>query len=273
MDQKYTNVNKSKKKGEVEKGENKKEHRFFLNDNKKNKIYDHKNNTITQTKYNILTFLPKALLFQFFRLANVYFLILAIIQLIPQISPLSPTTAVIPLAFVLTISLIREAMEDYNRYVFDKELNTEPAQRYDDKWNSADSGDLNIGELVIVKEEDPFPADLILLDSNLKGGLCMIETGTLDGEKTLKNKECPKQTAGLLGVDNTNVEDKIWKDKLDVEGECYGDMPNAELYKFDGFVTLNISDKFGKQELSFAVDAKQILLKGNQLFIFNLIKS
>ena len=244
-----------------------KEHRFFINQKEKNKIYKHKNNTITQTKYNIITFLPKALLYQFFRLANVYFLFIAIIQLIPQISPLSPTTAVVPLAFVLSISLIREAIEDYSRYKFDKQLNTEPAFRFRDKWENVDSGNLDIGDIIMVTEENPFPADMLVLDSNLKDGLCFIETGTLDGEKTLKNKEAAKQTSGLLANDNSDKDEKTWKSKILIQGECYGDLPNPDLYKFNGFVSLNISEGETKQEISFVSDAKQMLLKGKILII------
>ena len=237
-----------------------KEHRFFINNQSKNEIFFHKNNTITQTKYNIITFLPKALLFQFFRLANVYFLYIAIIQLIPAISPLDPSTAIAPLAFVIFVSLIREAMEDYNRYKFDMKLNTEPAVIYKKEWENIDSGSLEIGDLIIVKEEDPFPADIIVLDSNLKDGLCYIETGTLDGEKTLKNKEAHKETAGFFG--NINNCENSWKTNIHVQGECYGDLPSPELYKFNGFLKLSINDNDKKIEKNISLDAKQILLKG-----------
>ena len=49
-----------------------------------------------------------ALINQFMRVANVYFLIIAILQSIPQISPLSVYTAWIPLIVVLAISMFRE---------------------------------------------------------------------------------------------------------------------------------------------------------------------
>jgi magnesium-transporting ATPase (P-type) len=45
-----------------------------------------------------------------------------------------------------------------------------------------------MGELVEVKIDGTFPADLILIDSVFEDGSCFIETGTLDGEKTLKIK-------------------------------------------------------------------------------------
>jgi hypothetical protein len=54
-------------------------------------------NYIKTTKYNIITFLPFSLLKQFLRIANVYFLIISILALIPSISSISPATAIAPL--------------------------------------------------------------------------------------------------------------------------------------------------------------------------------
>jgi hypothetical protein len=62
----------------------------------------------------------ESLIVQFKRIANVYFLIIAILQSIPAISPLSATTAWAPLIVVLTISMLREGYEDYQRYKSDK---------------------------------------------------------------------------------------------------------------------------------------------------------
>ena len=55
-----------------------------------------------------MTFLPKSLLLQFARYANIYFLCIAIIQSIPVLSPLSPFSAIAPLVFVLGLSMGRE---------------------------------------------------------------------------------------------------------------------------------------------------------------------
>ena len=78
---------------------------FNINDNIGNKMYKLKNNWINTSKYNIFTFIPKGLLFQFYRLSNVYFLFTAIIQSIPLISPITSVTAIVPLIFVLGVSL------------------------------------------------------------------------------------------------------------------------------------------------------------------------
>ena len=105
---------------------NEKLYQFYIHDNLKNEQYYHfKDNKIRTTKYNIITFLPKALLIQFVRLANIYFLICAILQCIPIISPLGASSAVIPILFVLSVSVIREGLEDCSRAKLDKEQNSE----------------------------------------------------------------------------------------------------------------------------------------------------
>ena len=161
-----------------------------------------KNNEIDTKKYNIITFLPKSLLFQFMRLANVYFLIIAIIQCISIISPLNPVSAIAPLIIVLSVSLIREGIEDYQRGKLDKEQNSEAVEVFrEGKWINTVSGNIIIGEIVSVRKNGTFPADLCLIDSSLNGGICFIETGTLDGEKTLKIKESPNFTKGKFNLD------------------------------------------------------------------------
>ena len=45
---------------------------------------------------------------------------MAVIQSIPIISPLNPATAIAPLVLVVAVSMIREGIEDYIRYVSDK---------------------------------------------------------------------------------------------------------------------------------------------------------
>jgi len=45
-----------------------------------------------------------------------------------------------------------------------------------------------------VKEDQKFPADLILLSSNTPNGNAFIETASLDGEKSLKVRSAYPQT-------------------------------------------------------------------------------
>ena len=248
---------------------------FFINDNQRNKqVYKFKNNKIDTTKYNIITFLPKGLLYQFMRLANVYFLFTAILQCIPVISPLGSATALFPIIFVLAVSLIREAYEDCKRANLDKIQNSVKCKVYrDSEWIDIESGDLELGEIVIVEQDEIFPADLVLLDSPLPEGICFIETGSLDGEKTLKQKNPAADTIGKflgenahrrsdsISENDNDKEEKKWIKNLNFKGECVCDQPNPELYFLNGKINCIIN----KEKLIFPIDHKQLLLKGAKL--------
>jgi phospholipid-transporting ATPase len=249
--------------GETRKG-NELSHEFYIDNNPLNKQhYRHKTNRISTTKYNIFIFLPKALLFQFFRLANVYFLFIAIIQSIPYISPLSAATAWAPLAVVLCVSLIREAIEDIARYKYDKMQNNMEVTVYrNNQWVKEKSGNLHIGEIILVKQNNVFPADLILVDSNLKEGLAYIETGTLDGEKTLKQKISPKLTAGKFSKQNTDDE-MNYSSNFQAEGKVFCSPPNYQLSNITATMEIKFSEYTEDPEKRLAsVNNDQLLYKG-----------
>ena len=255
---------------------------FFINNKERNKQkYNFKNNKIDTTKYNIITFLPKGLLYQFMRLANVYFVFTAILQCIPVISPLGSATALFPIIFVLTVSLIREAYEDCKRANLDKIQNSIKCKVYrDEKWVDIESGELELGEIVLVEQNETFPADLVLLDSPLPEGICFIETASLDGEKTLKQKNPPPDTIGEFvkekkfsntthnnnthnnnnNISDNNVEKK-WAKTININGDCTCDKPNPELYFLNGKINARINGK----NMKFPIDHKQLLLKGAKL--------
>ena len=234
------------------------QYEFYINDNLRNKAtYNFKNNTINTRKYNWVTFIPHALMLQFARPANIYFLISAILQCIPAISPLSPVTALVPIIFVLSVSLIREAIEDCNRASLDRQQNNEPTKVYHNKrWENTISGNLEIGELVLVEKDLTFPADLILLDSELNDGICFIETGSLDGEKTLKQRDSPKETAGKLNKNGQPV------GNFDIKGKVITDPPNQDLYLLSKIMKVKLNND---NEQTVSLTAKQLLLKGAKL--------
>ena len=242
-------------------------YQFYINNSKKNKEdLKFKSNEIDTRKYNFITFLPKALFYQFVRPANIYFLISAILQCIPMISPLGPTSAILPLIIVLSASLIREGIEDCARGRLDKQQNEEKCDVYNpdtNKWEETQSGKLYVGDMISVLENETFPADIILIDSNLPEGICYIETGTLDGEKTLKLKESSLQTGGFLN------ESGIKKNNFKCSGVIFADMPNPELYQLNGKMHLKYLDNKCKNNKHLVIDeplsSKQLLLKGAKL--------
>jgi len=90
---------------------------------KGNKPKRHLNNKIDNTKYNCLTFIPVVLFNQFKFFFNLFFLLICLSQFIPPLKVGFMFTYVSPLVFVLTITLMKEAWDDMQRFQRDKEIN------------------------------------------------------------------------------------------------------------------------------------------------------
>ena len=235
----------------------------------KNKIYKFKDNTISTTKYNIFTFIPKGLLYQFSRLSNVYFLFTAIIQSIPLISPLTSLTAIIPLIFVLGVSMIREAIEDLVRNNYDNLNNEEEVIVFrNNRFIKSTSKTLRHGEIILVYENHNIPADMILIDTGFGEGTCYVETSSLDGEKTLKLKVANKYTQGFISNDiknNKGIEKFIIPKIYYFSGFIRINAPNANLNYING----TFHPKFRKYqnliEQDIIISTNEFILKGSVL--------
>lgn len=101
----------------------------LCNKNYKDRLIDERterpymNNSITSSRYTIYSFLPKQLYAQFSKLANSYFLLVSILQMIPGWSTTGTYTTIIPLLAFMAISMLREAWDDFSRHMLDKEEN------------------------------------------------------------------------------------------------------------------------------------------------------
>ena len=85
---------------------------------------ENRNNAITTSKYTWVTFLPKNLFEQFYRLANFYFLCIIILNWVPAINAFGKEVAMIPLLFVLSVTAIKDLFEDSRRHRSDREINS-----------------------------------------------------------------------------------------------------------------------------------------------------
>lgn len=88
-------------------------------------------NVVKTTKYTILNFLPKNLFEQFHRFANIYFLAIAILNWVPAIKAFAKEITMIPLLFVLSVTLIKDLYEDQRRRRSDNEVNNRQCFVYD----------------------------------------------------------------------------------------------------------------------------------------------
>jgi phospholipid-translocating ATPase len=82
-------------------------------------------NIVSNAKYTAISFLPLTLYNEFSFFFNMYFLLVALSQAIPALRIGYLTTYIAPLAFVLTITLGKEAYDDIERRRRDNEANAE----------------------------------------------------------------------------------------------------------------------------------------------------
>ncbi|KAG0492102.1 hypothetical protein HPP92_005500 [Vanilla planifolia] len=205
-------------------------------------------NYISTTKYNIITFLPKAIFEQFRRVANIYFLLAAILSLTP-IAPFSAVSMIAPLAFVVGLSMAKEAMEDWKRFMQDMKVNSRKVHTHkgDGNFGQKQWLKVQVGDVVRVEKDQFFPADLLLLSSSYEDGICYVETMNLDGETNLKIKRALEVTSAL-------DEDMNFKD---FSATIMCEDPNPSLYTFVGNL------EYEKQV--YSLDPGQILLRDSKL--------
>ncbi|CAF1235259.1 unnamed protein product [Rotaria sordida] len=219
------------------------------NDHHGNAMKEFADNRISTSKYNLITFLPKNLFEQFRRLANAYFLFIMCLQFIPQISSLTPGTSIAPLAVVLSLTAIKDAIDDIRRHRSDRQINNRETKTVvghelvTRKWK-----EIKVGDIVRLENNESITADIVLISTSEPNGLCFIETAELDGETNLKIRQALDETC--------NLEDHI--DQLsNFDGEIECEAPNNKLGRFEG----NLIWK-GKK---FQLKNDNILLRGARL--------
>ncbi|GAU88520.1 hypothetical protein RvY_01206 [Ramazzottius varieornatus] len=207
-------------------------------------------NTVSTAKYNAITFLPLFFFESFRRYSNAFFLFIACLQQIPDVSPTGRFTTLMPLSFILFVSACKEIFEDAKRRKADNIANNRKVLALkssfgfeETKWSK-----IMVGDVVKVRNNEEFPSDLILLSSSEPHGVCYIETSNLDGETNLKTRLSLPETAQLQAVD----------DLMALDGTIECEAPNRHLYDFTG----NIRPS-GRQVI--ALGPEQLLLRGSRL--------
>ncbi|XP_017545638.1 probable phospholipid-transporting ATPase IA isoform X2 [Pygocentrus nattereri] len=206
-------------------------------------------NRVSTAKYNVLTFLPRFLYSQFRRAANSFFLFIALLQQIPDVSPTGRWTTLVPLLFILVVAAVKEVIEDLKRHKADNVVNKKETQVLrNGAWEIVHWEKVVVGDIVKINGKDYVPADAILLSSSEPQGMCYIETSNLDGETNLKIRQGLQITSEIKDIDSLM--------RLSGRMEC--ESPNRHLYEFVGNIRLD-----GHSTVPLGPD--QILLRGAQL--------
>ncbi|KAF0044749.1 hypothetical protein F2P81_003907 [Scophthalmus maximus] len=198
----------------------------------------YKGNAIRTTKYRLLTFIPMNLFQQFHRAANLYFLFLALLNWVPVVEAFQKEITMIPLLVVLTVIAIKDALEDYRRYLFDKKVNNNVVRVFSGKqkvyidqcWK-----DVRVGDFVRLSCNEIIPADMLLLYSSDPRGVCYIETANLDGETNLKQRQVVSDHP-LQGVE---FSPETFHSRIECEN------PNNDLNRFRGYMEHSSGGRVG----------------------------
>jgi len=213
---------------------------------------DYGDNYVISSAYTWWNFVPKNLFEQFSNLANIYFLLVGLLQIIPQVSTTNGNpTMYQPLAFIVLVSAVRAATEDFAKHQADARRNS---FLYDvlrpEGWAKVKSGNIQVGDIVKVKQDDMIPADIVFISSALEKGHCFIDKANLNGETTLEVKSSLKETREIFAKDNIELMLK-WDITLAIE------QPNGTFDSLRGIL------KWGTNEIT--IDGKVLMMREENL--------
>ncbi|KAJ7171938.1 phospholipid-translocating ATPase [Mycena filopes] len=256
----------------------------------KGKIHSHKvytSNQVITSKYTLITFLPRNLLEQFRRVANVFFLAIAILQFFHKFSTISPGLVIFPLLVVLSITAGKDAYEDTKRHQSDRKVNQSPVRVLDadnhnamkpkertfvrgiqtmvgrkpkaakeivdaaeeDGWRAALWEDVRVGDFIKIVDDEPLPADILICATSEDENVAFVETKNLDGETNLKSRHAVPALVHLR--DAAACADPANAFRVDCE------RPDTNMYRLNGAVFVG--------DETAPVDLSMTLLRGTVL--------
>ncbi|OQS05907.1 P-type ATPase (P-ATPase) Superfamily [Thraustotheca clavata] len=212
-------------------------------------------NAIKTSYYTWWSFIPVFLYRTFRKMANFYFLMIGVLQMVPSISPTKGVPLqFLPLSIVVVIDAIFAAVEDHQRHQADDETNAAPCRRYNSEDGTFECiawKDLRVGDCVELRDKEVAPADLVIL-ATASDGICYIETKSLDGETNLKLREAVLQ--------------ERFQVEIDLYGQRLGGLkfeneePNADIHKYHGAVHVN--DDPDEEDAVLPISVHNMLWRG-----------
>ncbi|KAF8205548.1 phospholipid-translocating ATPase [Mycena galopus ATCC 62051] len=243
---------------------------------------------VITSKYTLITFLPRNLLEQFRRVANVFFLFINILQFFHEFATISPGLVIFPLLIVLAFTGGKDAYEDTKRHQSDRKVNhspvralaaedwvnpnvTQPKARTfvrgvqtmvgrkpkpdsdidasEDGWRTVLWEDVRVGDFVKIVDDEPLPADVLICATSEDENVAFVETKNLDGETNLKSRRAVPSLVHLRDAAACAAPENAFR--VDLE------RPDNNMYRLNGAVFVG--------DESTPIDLTMTLLRGTVL--------
>ncbi|OON16544.1 hypothetical protein X801_07642 [Opisthorchis viverrini] len=221
-------------------------------------------NVIVTSQYNFYDFLPRNFIEQFHNMANVFFASILVLYGF-TVAATNAWSNLGPLLALLTMTMIKDGVEDILRHRRDRQLNHRLVQLLEVDssgtnlhWVIKRAMDVRVGDVICCERDEAFPCDVIILASSNTSGVINLTTANLDGETNVTQPHYIKVAPNGLNrcirhCPNTPLE--LIK-PLYVRVEC--EQPAADLTKFEG----RLSTKFVQD---IPLNASNLALRGAKL--------
>ena len=136
-------------------------------------------NAINNCKYSWWSFVPLVLFHQFKYFFNLFFLLIALSQIVPALRVGFLISFVAPLAFVLIVTMVKELSDDMSRRNKDYEINSCKYMKIDVNAGliaKMPAESFGVGDMILLQPNERAPADLVLLHTTDKSGQVFIRT-------------------------------------------------------------------------------------------------
>lgn len=239
-----------------------------INPTETDELISFPSNKICSKNYGKYSFIFKGLYEQFLRLPNIWFLLISLLEFIPQYQNLSnymyysKHSSFFLLLFFICVSIIKNIYEDSRRSNIDYQINNRLCHMLDgpnSQLKAVRWMELSVGSIIRLIENEQVPADILLLSCNNSEGVVYIETSLLNGETNLNKKYC---------VNETRNETSIYAIS-NIRGRIVCEKPNSNMESFNGSLKLDAHPR------ATSLSINNVIFKGSHIknteYIFGVI--
>ena len=182
---------------------------------------------------------------------SIFFLLSTILSSIRILSTRSLASSLTPFLTVVTIGLVLDAIEEIKRYRNDVKTNNTKAKVYKNKkLRNLEWSKVKIGNLIKVKKDENFPADMLIIYSSNKEKNFYLQTSNIDGETNLKERDALSYTQKLFSKksfkkthENLNNFFKNFDENGNANCIIEVEQPNKNIYEINGTIIFNGDEK------------------------------